>query len=230
MDVKNILLDSLLYENTSNIFSQLDESNSLEKIIPKVHSMKRAGECKYHVVNVYEHSLNALKEFEDIIGQEYFFSSHINEQAINYLNEYVGENMSKYHVLKLAIFLHDIGKYDCKVIDSSGRVHFKGHEIEGAKIAKDLSDRIGFNHKISNLLVKYVRHHMILLGLYKRNNMSEEILFDIFDKLDEDTIGIFILGYCDIVATRRLLNPNENMGVIKSYLEYALTNYIYRYN
>ena len=38
-----------------------------------------------------------------------------------------------------------------------------------------------------------------------------------------------LLGYADIVATRKLLNPNEDMGVIKTYMEYVLTNYIYKY-
>ena len=38
-----------------------------------------------------------------------------------------------------------------------------------------------------------------------------------------------LLGYADIVATRKLLNPNEDMGGIKTYMEYVLTNYIYKY-
>ena len=31
-----------------------------------------------------------------------------------------------------------------------------------------------------------------------------------------------LLGYADIVATRKLLNPNEDNGVIKTYMEYVL--------
>ena len=79
------------------------------------------------------------------------------------------------------------------------------------------------------LLCKYIRNHMILLVLYKTDDMSKERLFKIFDELGDDTIGIMLLGYADIVATRKLLNPNEDMGVIKTYMEYVLTNYIYKY-
>ena len=70
---------------------------------------------------------------------------------------------------------------------------------------------------------------MILLVLYKTDDMSKERLFKIFDELGDDTIGIMLFGYADIVATRKLLNPNEDMGVIKTYMEYVLTNYIYKY-
>ena len=60
--------------------------------------------------------------------------------------------------------------------------------------------------------------------------MSKERLFKIFDELGDDIIGIMLLGYADIVATRKLLNPNERYeGVIKTYMEYVLTNYIYKY-
>lgn len=43
---------------------------------------------------------------------------------------------------------------------------------------------------------------MILLVLYKTDDMSKERLFKIFDELGDDTIGIMLLGYADIVATR----------------------------
>ena len=70
---------------------------------------------------------------------------------------------------------------------------------------------------------------MILLVLYKTDDMSKERLFKIFDELRDDIIGVMLLGYADIVATRKLLNPNEDMEVIKTYMEHVLTNYIYKY-
>ena len=59
--------------------------------------------------------------------------------------------------------------------------------------------------------------------------MGKEILWKQFDELGDDIIGIMLLGYCDLVATRKLLNPLEDNGVIKTYMEFILTNYFYRY-
>ena len=229
MKLQNILIDSLCCEDTYDKFRQLDESKTLEKIIPQIKDMKLVGECKYHVVNVYDHSLKALEEFESIVKEEEFFQTHIRKQIKDYLNSEVSNNLNKFQLLKLGVFLHDIGKPDSKTTDNTGRAHFKGHEISGAGIAFDLGTKLGLQADTTDLLTKYVRYHMILLVLYKINNMSQEKLFEIFEMLGEDIIGILLLGYCDIVATRRLLNPNEDMGIIKTYMEYALTNYIYRY-
>lgn len=229
MKLQNILIDSLSCDSTYKKIIELDENKTLEKIIPKTKDMKLNGECKYHVVNVYNHSLNALKEFEDTIDEKNFFSSHLRNYIKDYLNSDAGNNLNKLQLLKLGIFLHDIGKPDSKTVDTEGRVHFKGHEIVGADIAVNLGKDLDLQEKTIDLLNIYVRHHMILLVTYKTNNMSQEKLFEIFETLGDDVIGVLLLGYCDIVATRKLLNPNEDTGVIKIYMEYALTNYIYKY-
>lgn len=229
MNLQNILIDSLCSESTFSKFNQLDENKILEKIIPKIEDMKLVGECKYHVVNAYEHSLNTLEEFETIVKEKEFFPNHIKKQVEEYLNTEVGNSLNKLQLLKLGVFLHDIGKPDSKTTDSTGRAHFKGHEIVGSNIAFDLGVELGLQTDTIDLLTKYVKYHMILLVLYKTNNMSKEKLFEIFETLGEDIIGVILLGYCDIVATRKLLDANEDMGVLKTYMEYVLTNYIYRY-
>ncbi|HSQ89862.1 HDIG domain-containing metalloprotein [Romboutsia sp.] len=229
MKLQNILINSLCCEDTYNKIRQLDEDKILEEIIPEVKDMKLVGECKYHVVNAYEHSLKALKELETIIKEKGFFPTHIRKQIQDYLSSDLCSNLNRFQLLKLGVFLHDIGKPDSKTIDMAGRTHFKEHEIVGAEIAFNLGKNLSLKTDTIDLLTKYVRYHMILLVLYKTNNMSQEKLFEIFDIIGEDTIGILLLGYCDIVATRKLLHPNEDTGVIKTYMEYVLTNYIYRY-
>ena len=118
---------------------------------------------------------------------------------------------------------------EVKLLIVQGRVHFKGHEVIGEKIGEEIATNLNLSLMAKELLCKYIRNHMILLVLYKTDDMSKERLFKIFDELGDDTIGIMLLGYADIVATRKLLNPNEDMGVIKTYMEYVLTNYIYKY-
>ncbi|MCR8746001.1 HD domain-containing protein [Romboutsia lituseburensis] len=229
MKLQNILKNSLCSESTYDKLIELDKDSILKEIIPQIGDMKNVGECKYHVVNAYEHSLNALKELEQTINRDNFFSSHLFGEIEAYLNTILKEGITKFQLLKLGVFLHDIGKPESKTVDDTGRAHFKGHEIVGEEIVINLGKSLGFDDQTINLLAKYVRYHMILLVLYKKNDMSKDNLFDIFKTLGDDVIGVLLLGYCDIVSTRKLLNPNEDSGVIKSYMEYILTNYLYRY-
>lgn len=229
MQLQEKLLDSLRIEETYIQIRRLDKSQILEEIIPQVKYMKVIGECKYHVANAYDHSLYALEELENIVKEEGFFLGHLRDKIKDYLNTKLDNNLTKFQLLKLGVFLHDIGKPDSKTVDSNNRVHFKGHEIVGADIALNLSKELKLSPENIDILYKYVRYHMILLILYKNNDMPKEKLYDIFDNLGDDIIGVLLLGYADIVSTRKLLNPNEDSGVIKSYMDYALTNYIYRY-
>ena len=76
---------------------------------------------------------------------------------------------------------------------------------------------------------------LLKVGLLKDDKTPKDFLdlfvecIDAFDKLGDDIIGIMLLGYCDLVATRKLLNPLEDNGVIKTYMEFILTVYFYRY-
>lgn len=229
MDLERSIIKSLKLESTSQELKKLDKDKDLEKIIPKINEMKEVGECKYHVVNCFDHSINALKEFEDIINDENFFPAHLKDLIWDYLNTELEESISRLEILKLGIFIHDIGKPDAKTVDESGRVHFKGHEKIGGDIAIKLGNKLKLSEKSIDTLFNYVRYHMYLLIFYKDNNLTQEKLFDMFNKIGDDTIGIILLGYADIVATRKLLNPDEQVGTIKTYMEFILTNYEYRY-
>jgi len=229
MKLKKTLLEILKSKNTNEQLKKLDDIKELENIIPKVNEMKEFGECKYHVVNCFDHSIYSVREFEDILQEENFFSPHLKSKVFEYLNTKTEENITKLDLLKLGIFIHDIGKPDAKTTDENGRVHFRGHEKVGAEIALELGNNLGLSKESIDTLFKYVRYHMILLVSYKNNNLNKETMFKLFDEIGEDIIGIIILGYADIVATRKLLDPKEPSEITKTYMEFMLTNYEYRY-
>ncbi|MCC0632825.1 MULTISPECIES: HDIG domain-containing metalloprotein [unclassified Clostridioides] len=230
MEIGKIIIESLKRKDTHKTFIELDKKNELEKVIPKVKAMKSVGECKYHVVNCFEHSINALKELEVVLNDKEFFPNHLREHVSNYLNLYIEDEINKSQALKLGIFLHDIGKPDSLTLDETGRVHFTNHEKIGAQIVNNMGTNLELSTQTYKLISKYVRYHMILLSLYKKNDLSKKELANVFNLVDEDTIGIILLGYADIVSTIKLLDKNEEVGVLKTYMEYILTNYLYKSN
>ncbi len=66
---------------------------------------------------------------------------------------------------------------------------------------------------------------MMLLEFYKNDNMGKKVLYKAFRKVGADIAGIMIIGYSDVVCTRRLIYENENYGVLRTYIDYALTSY-----
>lgn len=63
--------------------------------------------------------------------------------------------------LRLAAFLHDIGKPNVKCIgNNDGKVHFYMHEYEGAKMAKEILQNLRYSNDIIKDVVFYVKNHM----------------------------------------------------------------------
>lgn len=228
MENKSKIIDAIKSNNSWEKIRELDKSGALEAVIPEVCTMKEVGQCKYHKVDCFNHTMYSLEEFEKLI-KENTFPKHLNDKIWQYLNTKVENNIRILDLLKLGIFLHDIGKYSAKTIDENGRVHFRGHEIFSGKIAREVGKNLDLSQKSIEILYNYTRYHMHLLTIYKKSNASHEILKEMFDKLQDDIIGIMLLGFADITATKRLLEPKEDEEILKSYVYYILTVYMYKY-
>ena len=222
------MINAIKSNNTCEKICELNESGILESIIPEVKSMKEVGQCKYHKVDCFSHTIYALEEFEKLI-REKNFPTHLNECIWKYLSTIVEDDIQVLDLLKLGVFLHDIGKSKAKTVDENGRIHFKGHEKFSGDIAIEVGKNLNLSQKSIELLYNYTRYHMYLLTLYKKSNASHEVLKEMFDKLQDDVIGLMLLGFADITATKRLLEPKEDEEILKSYIYYVLTVYIYKY-
>ncbi len=206
-----------------------EELNILELIFPEIKAMRDIGECKYHVVNALMHSFYTVEILEDIIYSDGYFEEHIKEvyEAHSMEEIVVGRNRLEY--MKLGAFFHDIGKPSAMKIDETGRTRFRGHEKTGGEIIKKIAQRLQFSSKEIELMYRLVSKHMVPLILYKKNDVSGKALYEMFDELNEDTLDVLLIALADIIATRKLLNPSEEMGKFKIYIEYMANNYLTRF-
>ncbi|KAB3531817.1 HDIG domain-containing metalloprotein [Alkaliphilus serpentinus] len=224
-------LFEILKSNKSYYYlSYMDkELKLLDKIFPDIEEMKKVGECKYHVVNSWTHSIYTVKVAENVINEDGFFEKHIKRAFEEHTRELIAADRSRLQLIKLGALFHDIGKPSAMKIDSSGRTRFRGHEITGTKIVKGYSEALKLSTLEKNILQKYVYLHMLPLVSYKNNDVSGRALYNIFSKMGEETLDILLIAFADIVATRRLLDPHEEMGMIKIHVEYIANNYLTRY-
>ena len=63
-------------------------------------------------------------------------------------------------IVRFAALLHDVGKPKAMGKDEEGLVIFYNHEIFGAKIARDICDRLKFSKKEREKIVNLIRWHM----------------------------------------------------------------------
>ena len=86
---------------------------------------------KYHCYDVFEHTLKAL------------------------------ENSIKTEVVRLAVFLHDVGKPKAFSPDADGTAHFKGHAQIGAEMARNIFERLKSDNDTKNTVCDLISEHSI---------------------------------------------------------------------
>lgn len=115
--------------------------------------------------------------------------------------------------VRLAALLHDIGKPETRRRSEEKREWtFYGHEVVGARIAKQILDNLHFSRQTTDTVVKLVRWHMffsdtekITLSAVRRMvaNVGKDLVWDLMD-----------VRTCDRIGTGR---PKENPYRLRKY-------------
>ncbi|MGE5558031.1 MAG: CCA tRNA nucleotidyltransferase [Bacillota bacterium] len=101
--------------------------------------------------------------------------------------------------LRLAAFLHDLGKPYCRFEDEKG-LHFYGHDSLGSKIAEGILKRLRYSGAITEKVTRLVRHHMFAAG----PGLSDGALRRLADRTGEDLLfDLLELRRADIIAGGR---------------------------
>ena len=170
-----------------------DQVGLLEELLDEVKTMQGVKQPpNFHSEgDVYKHTLLALdnlKKTKPVVGKD-------NKISIN---------------LKLALLFHDIGKPQAYTPPASkdDRIHFNEHDEIGAKITKEIIDRLRLTsqspesglHVDEETVIWLVQKHMILITA-----KPEQMRLTTFEKyfFREDGVGdeLLRLSWADISAT-----------------------------
>lgn len=168
--VRDELVKIIMSKNAVKGIELLKESNLLIELIPELLRCYNVGQNKHHKYDVYTHLLKSL------------------EYAVN-------KNFSL--EIRLAALFHDIGKPLTKEGDGPDCT-FYNHEIVGAKMTKNILQRLRFPKKIIEKVVHLVKNHMFYLEIDKvtmsavrrlARRLGLENLEDFFKLREADRIG-----------------------------------------
>lgn len=169
--IKDELVKILSSNKSMEGIERLKNLKLLQYIIPEILLGEKMEQNHHHVYTVLKHSLLSLKHCPS----------------------------SKWQV-RLAAFLHDVGKpASMKVIDG-GRT-FYNHEYIGAKITRKIMDRLKFSREDTEMVVNLVKNHMFyynvgevtaasvrrLIAKTGRENLSDLIDLRVADRLGSGT-------------------------------------------
>lgn len=120
----------LLVSPNPGLIRRAYELGITKVILPEFDVMMETGqETPHHCYSVGEHTIKAV------------------------------ENVRADKVLRLTMLLHDIAKPQMKTVDENNVAHFKLHDIEGEKTAKQILKRLKFDNDTLRKVTKLIFYH-----------------------------------------------------------------------
>lgn len=183
---------------------KLDRHRILDIIFPEIKPMRRIDQGPYHHLDVWLHSLEAIRQLEKI-----FINFSGNQDIKEYLNREISPGRSRRDLVKLGALLHDFGKPAALRIEE-GKIKFHGHEHLGAEMLKEIARRLRFSNCESAILRKLVLHHLRPGYLADAPALTPRARFRFFRDTAEEAIGVLLISLADQRSTKGCLTTPES--------------------
>jgi len=209
--IRDELFKVFQVDNSTHWIRIMHETGILPVIFPQLAACAGVEQNEWHHLDVFEHSLLTLENLEKLLlvaddRPEWW------PAFIRYLDENLSGNRTYRQLLKLGSLLHDLGKPDCRRVDAdSGRVIFHGHEMEGVRITREISENLRLSVNESQYLQLLVKNHM-RPGVMQQQGITDKRLFRFFSETGRDGLGIALLSLADRCSAQGTLSTDEMAG------------------
>jgi len=153
---------------------------------------------------VLAHSLEAIKEFEEILAGGKGLADEVRENALREMHELVSPPATKAALTKLALLLHDLGKPRTATVQDDGRMTFYGHQSVSRELAEPVLQRLRLSRREQELVGLLIEEHL-RVGFYcNQPPVSQKLIFRFHRKLGEATTMSCLHALADAYANGRL--------------------------
>jgi len=188
------------HTNLSSTLKEMQKLNVLKQLFPSIEDNVGISQFGYHSEDIFDHLLKCIDKMDNI---EEFIKIYLNDyskQIFSHLNKLIQGDYKKFTFLKLAIFLHDIGKSETKVVDINGRIRFYNHQKVGAEKTENICENLRLSNKATNYLVKMIEKHMRIPNLLGLEKITDRATYRLIREAGDELIDLILLCYVDRVA------------------------------
>ena len=179
----------------------LDALGALEPVLPELTAQQGVDQTKYHHLDVYGHTLDALTKLVELERDPSPLGEHA-EAAAAVLAEPLADDLTRGEALRFGALLHDAAKPQTRGETPEGRVTFIGHDERGADLARDALRRLRASEKLQAHVAALTRHHLRLGFLVHRTPLSRRDVHAYLRACEPVEVDVTVLSVADRLATR----------------------------
>ncbi len=188
----------------------MDKTEILYYLIPECKALKKIPPNSHHHLCLFNHCLSVTDKIEEFIEKAPDdIEKHFDAKSFGALQ--------RKGYLKLAAFLHDIGKPKTWTIEpDTGRHRFIKHDDAGAKMAPEILKRLKFSNKQIKYIQKLIKYHIYPANVVTGENYTDKAVLRFFRKMENEVPDIIAIAYGDRLSalgpdiTEKIVNDNIN--------------------
>ncbi len=207
-------------EYTVKALQNLDECDILCEILPIFNDVKKVPPNSHHHLPLIEHLIETVRQIEN-------FYKISNKEVKTHLDKVDFGGFRRLAHLKLAGFMHDIGKFSCWTIEpDTGRHRFLKHEYIGAEMCPKILKTLKFSKKQIEYISDMIKYHIYPSHVIATEDLNEKTKLRYIRKMENNVIDNIILAMSDRLSARGEAVSDEmvkkNISGLQELLGYYL--------
>ena len=198
----------------------MDKTGLLEKIFPIVRELKKIPPNQHHHLDLFHHSIETVKQVQILY-------ENAPDEVKSHMDKVDFGGFPRIAHLKLACFLHDIGKPSTWTIEEDTKRHrFIKHDSVGEKLCKPLLKKLCFSNKQIEYIAYIIKKHMYPSALVSAPDTSEKTLMRYLRKSEDNAIDNILIAQADRLSA---LGPEitketveENINALNSLIKFCI--------
>lgn len=166
----------------------------LEEIFPFVKELKQVPPNSHHHLDLFHHSIETVRQVQNLYNEA-------SDDVKEHLDGIDFGGFSRLAHLKLAAFMHDIGKFSTWTIEE-GRHRFIKHDDVGAKMSVKVLKELHFSNKQIDYISSMIKYHIYPSHVMTSPQITEKIMMRYVRKMDFNSIDAIILAQADRLSAR----------------------------
>lgn len=197
---------------------KMDEVGLLEILFPFVKELKQVPPNLHHHLDLFHHSVETVRQ----VGIIYKNSS---EEVKSHMDKVDFGGFSRIAHLRLAAFMHDIGKFSTWTIEEdTGRHRFIKHDDVGSKLCVPILKSMCFSNKQIEYISYIIKKHMYPTAVVSSPELSEKVMMRYVRKSGDNAIDNIIIAQADRLSARGPeitdLIVEENISALNKLLDF----------
>lgn len=174
----------------------MDEHGILEDLCPYVKEMKQVPPNTHHHLDLFHHSIETVRNIEELY-------KNADNEIREHLNNVDFGGFPRINHLKLAGFLHDIGKFSTWTVESdTGRHRFIKHDDIGSKMCVKYLKDLKFSKKQIEYISNMIKNHIYPSNVIAAPDLSDKVIMRYIRKMGVNVIDNIILAKADRLSAR----------------------------